>query len=103
MPLQHSKELTAEQTTDTTIAKGSAKKVWSACLEVLRHKLNNQAFKTWFTPITPLLFSDNELTIEVPSQFFYEWIEENYSNQLKQALKETLGAEGKLMLSLIHI
>jgi len=101
MPLQHSKELTAEQTTDTTIAKGSAKKVWSACLEVLRHKLNNQAFKTWFTPITPLLFSDNELTIEVPSQFFYEWIEENYSNQLKQALKETLGAEGKLMYSIV--
>ncbi len=80
---------------------GAAQKIWNACLDVLKEKLNSQAFKTWFTPITPLHFSDNELTIEVPSQFFYEWIEENYSTQLKQALKDIIGSEGKLMYSIV--
>ncbi len=76
-------------------------KIWGACLDTLKNKLNNQAFKTWFTPITPLHISGNELTIEVPSQFFYEWIEENYSTQLKQALNDALGSEGKLMYSIV--
>lgn len=80
---------------------GAAQKVWNACLDILKEKLNSQAFKTWFTPITPLHFSDNELTIEVPSQFFYEWIEENYSTQLKQALKDIIGSESKLMYSIV--
>ena len=80
---------------------GAAETLWSTCLDVLKKKLNNQEFKTWFAPITPLQFSDNELTIEVPSQFFYEWIEENYSAQLKQVLKEILGSEGKLMYSIV--
>jgi len=78
-----------------------ARNVWNACLEIIKSKINNQAFKTWFTPITPIQFSDNELTIEVPSQFFYEWIEENYSSYLKDALKEILGTEGRLMYSIV--
>lgn len=78
-----------------------AVRIWTACLNVLREKLNDQEFKTWFAPITPLDLTDNELTIEVPSQFFYEWIEENYSGQLKQVLRDILGSEGKLMYSIV--
>ncbi|MBD3822870.1 MAG: chromosomal replication initiator protein DnaA, partial [Thiotrichales bacterium] len=65
-----------------------AEKVWSACLELIQENINNLAFKTWFLPIRPLSFSGSELTIEVPSQFFYEWIEENYSAHVKQALRQ---------------
>jgi chromosomal replication initiator protein len=75
--------------------------VWEACLNTLREKINPLAFKTWFFPIKPLSFSGSELTIEVPSQFFYEWIEENYSSFLKQALKEVIGPEARLMYSIV--
>lgn len=78
-----------------------AEKVWSACLELIQENINNLAFKTWFLPIRPLSFSGSELTIEVPSQFFYEWIEENYSVHVKQALQQVIGSEAKLMYSII--
>ena len=75
--------------------------VWSSCLDTIKDKINPLAFKTWFLPIKPVGFSGNELTIEVPSQFFYEWIEENYSSYLKQTLKEVIGPEAKLMYSIV--
>ena len=75
--------------------------VWEACLNTIREKINPLAFKTWFSPIRPTGFSGSELTIEVPSQFFYEWIEENYSSFLKQALKEVIGPEARLMYSIV--
>jgi chromosomal replication initiator protein len=78
-----------------------ADKVWSACLGLIQENINSLAFKTWFLPIRPLSFSGSELTIEVPSQFFYEWIEENYSAHVKQALRQVIGPEAKLMYSIV--
>jgi chromosomal replication initiator protein len=78
-----------------------AEKVWSACLGLIQENINSLAFKTWFLPIRPLSFSGSELTIEVPSQFFYEWIEENYSVHVKQALRQVIGPEAKLMYSIV--
>jgi len=78
-----------------------AEKVWNACLELIQENINSLAFKTWFLPIRPLSFSGSELTIEVPSQFFYEWIEENYSVHVKQALRQVIGPEAKLMYSIV--
>jgi len=75
--------------------------VWDACLNAIREKINPLAFKTWFFPIKPIGFSGSELTIEVPSQFFYEWIEENYSSFLKQALKDVIGPDAKMMYSIV--
>ncbi|MBF0586025.1 chromosomal replication initiator protein DnaA [Prosthecochloris sp. N3] len=94
-------DLVQKSTETHPVNAGFAQKVWDACIEIIRGKINNQAFKTWFTPIRPLHFADNELTIEVPSQFFYEWIEENYSRYVKDALKEIIGSEGKLMYSIV--
>jgi chromosomal replication initiator protein len=85
-----------------TLQSGSfAQKVWNACLALIQEKINNLAFKTWFLPIKPVTFSGNELTIEVPSQFFYEWIEENYSLHVKQALKQVIGPDATLMYSIV--
>jgi chromosomal replication initiator protein len=75
--------------------------IWVSCLKDIREKINPLAFKTWFIPIKPVSFTGNELTIEVPSQFFYEWIEENYSSFLKQALKNVIGPEARLMYSIV--
>ncbi|MFN6076429.1 MAG: DnaA N-terminal domain-containing protein, partial [Fluviicola sp.] len=53
-------------------------KVWSACLEVIKDNLSAVSFKTWFEPIIPVKLENNTLTIQVPSHFFYEWLEEHY-------------------------
>lgn len=75
--------------------------VWEACLNVIKDNINHQSFKTWFLPIKPVKLEDNVLTIEVPSQFFYEWLEEHYINLLKKTIKKELGQNGRLEYSIV--
>ena len=76
-------------------------KIWTRCLEVIQDNVSQQSFKTWFEPIRPLKLADAVLTIQVPSQFFYEWLEEHYIGLLKKTIKKELGTEGRLEYSII--
>jgi len=75
--------------------------VWENCLSVIKDNVSAQSFKTWFEPIKPIKLVDNVLTIQVPSQFFYEWLEEHYITLLKKVIRKELGAEGRLEYSII--
>lgn len=75
--------------------------VWDNCLRVIKDNIHYQSFKTWFEPISPLKLENNVLTIQVPSQFFYEWLEEHYISLLKKTISKELGAEGRLEYSII--
>ena len=75
--------------------------VWKNCLEIIRDNVNLQSFKTWFEPIIPVKLKSNVLTIQVPSQFFYEWLEEHYITLLRKTVKKELGTEGKLEYSIV--
>lgn len=75
--------------------------IWSNCLEIIKDNLSPQAFKTWFEPIRPVKLDNNILTIQVPSQFFYEWLEEHYIDLLKKIIRKELGPEGRLEYSII--
>ena len=81
--------------------KKNCKAVWENCLNVIKDNISHQSFKTWFDPIKPVKLNDNVLTIQVPSQFFYEWLEEHYITLLKKTIKKELGAEGRLEYSVI--
>ncbi len=72
------------------------KTVWKNCLDVIRSGISEQSFSTWFEPIRPVKLVDNILTLEVPSPFFYEWLEEYYVHLLKKAIDKELGPNGKL-------
>jgi chromosomal replication initiator protein len=76
-------------------------KIWERCLAVIQDNVSEQSFKTWFEPIRPLKLADAVLTIQVPSQFFYEWLEEHYIGLLKKTIKKELGTEGRLEYSII--
>ncbi len=81
--------------------KKSHSEVWNNCLQIIKDNINYQSFKTWFEPIIPVKLEDNILTIQVPSQFFYEWLEEHYISLLKKTIKHELGANGRLEYSII--
>jgi len=81
--------------------KKTAESVWKNCLDVIKDNVNAQNFKTWFEPIKSLKLTDKVLTIQVPSQFFYEWLEEHYITLLKKVVRKELGAEGRLEYSII--
>ncbi len=76
-------------------------KVWESCLEIIKDNVNAQSFKTWFEPIKPIRLQNSILTIQVPSQFFYEWIEEHYVSLLKKVIRKELGADGRLEYSIV--
>ncbi|MDB4768010.1 chromosomal replication initiator protein DnaA [Flavobacteriaceae bacterium] len=74
-----------------------ANAVWNECLSFIKDNIQPQAFKTWFEPIKPIKLADNSLSVQVPSKFFYEWLEEHYVKLLKVALTKSLGEGAKLV------
>lgn len=75
--------------------------VWKNCLAYIKGKISEKDFETWFEPIIPYKIKENTLTLQVPSQFFFEWLEENYLGLLKEVIHYALGRDGKLMYSVI--
>ena len=71
-------------------------KVWNNCLKIIKDIVEWQHFKTWFEPIKPVSLKGKVLTIQVPSQFFYEYLEEHYVTLLAKTLKRELGKEARL-------
>lgn len=75
--------------------------VWDRCLRIIKDNISHQKFKTWFDPIKPIKLEDKVLTIQVPSQFFYEWLEEHYISLLKKTIRQELGPDGRLEYSIV--
>lgn len=75
--------------------------VWDGCLQMIREKIAPQSFDTWFRPIKPIKLEQQVLTIEVPSQFFYEWLEEHYVGLLREVIHSELGPQGRLEYSIV--
>ena len=83
------------------MSKTVAKKIWSECLDYIKDNITEQSFVTWFGPIEAIDYKDSALTIQVPSKFFYEWLEEHYIKLLKSALTKSIGKEAKLVYNIL--
>jgi chromosomal replication initiator protein len=75
--------------------------VWNGILKLIQDNVPAQSFRTWFEPIKPIKLDNKVLTIQVPSQFFYEWLEEHYVSLLKKTLKQELGIGARLEYNII--
>lgn len=71
--------------------------VWNNCLSILQDVIHPSSFKTWFAPIKAVGLSDNTFTIEVPSEFFREYLEEHYIDYISKALKREIGEQARLV------
>ena len=69
--------------------------VWNNCLNFIQNNIDQQQFKVWFGQIKALSLVESTLTVEVPSEFFREYLEDTYLTVLKAALKKELGSAGK--------
>ena len=74
--------------------------IWNKCLKFIKDNIDEAAFETWFKPLVPVDFKDNKLKIQVPSKFYFEWIEDNYLELLKVALTKYIGENAKLIYSI---
>ncbi|MBR1882885.1 MAG: chromosomal replication initiator protein DnaA [Muribaculaceae bacterium] len=71
-------------------------KQWNSCLNIIKDNVSPDQFNTWFVPIVPARFVNNELTLNVPSHFFVEIIEEHFVNLLKSSLRRVFGEQVQL-------
>lgn len=78
------------------VAETAAVSAWKDCLEFIKPQLKPLTFKTWFEPIIPTRLEGGLLTVEVPSTYFYEWLEEHYFDLIQGAILEVLGQDAKL-------
>ena len=79
----------------------NATTAWNDCLQLIRQSVDEQNYNTWFKPIEPIRIENDALTIQVPSQFFYEWLEEHYVPVLKQAIHSVIGKNARLEYSVV--
>ena len=75
--------------------------IWNECLQMIRENVPPQAYSTWFEPIKPVDYRDGLLTIQVPSDFFYEYLESRFIKVIKATIRKVLGPEGKLEYSIM--
>jgi chromosomal replication initiator protein len=83
----------------------SADRVWSNCLDVIRDNVSQQSFKTWFEPLEAQSLDREDdlkkLTVQLPSRFYYEWLEEHYFSLLRKTITKVLGPDGRLFYDIV--
>ncbi len=75
--------------------------IWTKALSVIKENLNEQTYTTWFKPIIPVNFENKKLTVQIPSHFFYEFIETHYSDLINKSLQQIIGDEAQLLYSVV--
>jgi chromosomal replication initiator protein dnaA len=75
--------------------------LWERCLGIIRNNVTEQQYKTWFTPIQYLSYIGGTLTVQVPSLFVYEYLEEHYVGLLRKVLCKVFGENTKLQYSVV--
>ena len=87
--------------------------IWEKCLQFMRDNLNaaedntdlkklEKSFDMLFDNVQPVSLVSNNLTLLVPSDFYKEYIEDNYLSLLSAALKKNIGKGVKLWYSVME-
>lgn len=61
---------------------------WNHCLKKIQEKINPSTFETWFRTTDLTLASEGQARIQVPNQFFADFMEEHFSALIKETLNE---------------
>ena len=63
-------------------------KFWTECLNQIKQQITNQAYETWFSDIEVIELNAEEIKLEVPNQYHYEWLEQKYRHLINDVLIE---------------
>ena len=64
------------------------KNFWTECLNLIKQQITNQAFETWFSDVEVLELNEEEIKLQVPNQYHYEWLEQKYRHLINDVLME---------------
>jgi chromosomal replication initiator protein len=75
---------------------------WKECLKLIRENVTLMTYNTWFTPIKPVELQDKTLRVQIPSQFFWEWVDEHFNTLINKTLSQVLGPDAKLSYLIVE-
>lgn len=76
--------------------------VWNNCLNLIKENVPGMTFNTWFLPIKALELNENSLKVQLPSQFFWEWIDEHYNSLITKTIKSVIGENANLTYVIVE-
>lgn len=79
----------------------SASHVWDKVTERIKPLVSGQTYATWFDPLSAVVLDKGTLTLEVPSRFYYEWIDSHYRSLILDKIREVTGQECQLKYSVV--
>ena len=71
--------------------------VWDNCLHIIEQVVGPQQFATWFKPVRPVSLEESTLTLEVPSDFFREYLDSVYLDVMRRTLRRVIGTAARLV------
>jgi chromosomal replication initiator protein len=66
---------------------------WQQVLENIKGQININSFETWIKPIIFQSLDEKKLVLEVPNNFFRDWVAEHYLHTIKGALYKLSGED----------
>jgi chromosomal replication initiator protein len=86
-------------------SEASPEDVWATCLSIINDNVPKRSFKTWFEPLRAVSLESEDglrkLTVQLPSRFYYEWLEEHYFGLLRKTVTKVLGPGGRLFYDIV--
>ncbi len=76
-------------------------KLWRECLNQIKSSISEQAFETWFNSIDMVGCTGEEITLQVPNRFHYEWLESKYTEIMSSAILNVFGSALKINYSVL--
>lgn len=72
---------------------GGHEQLWSDFLTRVSTMVTKQTLQTWFKPMRLAAVEDSTITIECPSKFFMDWVEEHHKDKVCYVFSDLLGGE----------
>ncbi len=68
-------------------------RLWQSCTDVLKGRVSQDVFTTWFQDVSIENITDSEATIRVPNRFFRDWIRDHYQALLEEVVGQAAGKQ----------
>ncbi len=77
-------------------------KVWDKCLADIKKEVGSKAFHLWFEPLQAIDIKDGRiLVLQVPTEYFSDWIEQHYLPVLRKVLTRHLSPKAGLEYAIV--
>lgn len=74
---------------------------WNQCLQIFKDNVSAKEYETWFAPVAPLSYQNKVLTLQVPSMFVAEVLEDRYIDLISKAIQRVIGRDTRLEYKVI--